>query len=101
MCAYNRVNGTHASEHKRLLTDILKEEWGHEGFVVSDWGAVNYRDQGVEAGLELEMPSSHGDGKKAIVDAVEAGTLSKESLNRAAERILKIVFKAVEESRGV
>ncbi|PUU90216.1 glycoside hydrolase family 3 protein [Halanaerobium sp.] len=99
MCAYNRVNGTHASEHKRLLTDILKEEWGHEGFVVSDWGAVNYRDQGVEAGLELEMPSSHGDGKKAIVDAVEAGTLSKESLNRAAERILKIVFKAVEESR--
>ena len=99
MCAYNKVNGTHASEHKRLLTEILKEEWGHEGFVVSDWGAVNYRDQGVEAGLELEMPSSHGDGKKAIVDAIETGTLSEETLNRAAERILKIVLKAVEKSR--
>jgi beta-glucosidase len=96
MCAYNKVNGTHASEHKRLLTDILKEEWGHQGFVVSDWGAVNYRDKGIAAGLELEMPSSHGDGKKAIIDAVEAGNLSEDSLNRAAERVLKIVFKAIE-----
>jgi len=99
MCAYNRINGTHASEHKRLLTDILKEEWKHEGFVVSDWGAVNYRDKGVEAGLELEMPSSHGDGKKAIVDAVKDGSLSEESLNRAAKRILKIVLKAAEKDR--
>ncbi|MFW5809076.1 MAG: beta-glucosidase family protein [Halanaerobium sp.] len=99
MCAYNKVNGTHASEHKRLLTEILKEEWGHKGFVVSDWGAVNYRDRGIEAGLELEMPSSYGDGKKAIVDAVEAGSLSRESLNRAAARILKIVFTAVENDR--
>lgn len=99
MCAYNQVNGTHASENKYLLTDVLKEEWGHEGFVVSDWGAVNYRDKGIEAGLELEMPSSHGDGKKAIVDAVENGSLSEESLDRAAERMLKIIFKAVESDR--
>lgn len=100
MCSYNRVNGTHASEHKRLLTDILKEEWNHEGFVVSDWGAVNYRDKGIEAGLELEMPSSHGDGKKAIVEAVENGNLSQESLDRAVARVLKIVFKAVGKSRN-
>ena len=99
MCAYNRINGTHASEHKRLLTDILKEEWEHEGFVVSDWGAVNYRDKGIEAGLELEMPSSHGDGKKAIVDAVNDGSLSEESLDRAAKRVLKIVLKASENDR--
>ncbi|MFW6269813.1 MAG: beta-glucosidase family protein [Bacillota bacterium] len=100
MCSYNRVNGTHASEHKRLLTDILKEEWNHEGFVVSDWGAVNYREKGIEAGLELEMPSSHGDGKKAIVAAVENGNLSQESLDQAVARVLKIVFKAVEKSRN-
>lgn len=99
MCAYNKVNGTHASENKYLLTDILKEEWGHQGFVVSDWGAVNYRDQGIAAGLELEMPSSYGDGKKAIVEAVENGSLSEESLDRAAERMLKIIFKAVESDR--
>ena len=99
MCAYNQVNGTHASENKYLLTDVLKEEWGHEGFVVSDWGAVNYRDKGIAAGLELEMPSSHGDGKKAIVEAVENGSLSEESLDRAAERMLKIIFKAVENDR--
>ena len=99
MCAYNQVNGTHASENKYLLTDILKEEWGHEGFVVSDWGAVNYRDKGIEAGLELEMPSSHGYGKKAIVEAIKKGSLSEESLNRAAARMLKIIFKAVESDR--
>ncbi|MFW5885900.1 MAG: beta-glucosidase family protein [Halanaerobium sp.] len=99
MCAYNQVNGTHASENKYLLTDILKEEWGHEGFVVSDWGAVNYRDKGIEAGLELEMPTSYGDGKKAIIEAVEDGSLSEESLDRAAERMLKIIFKAVDSER--
>ncbi|MFW6267359.1 MAG: beta-glucosidase family protein [Halanaerobium sp.] len=99
MCAYNQVNGTHASENKYLLTDILKEEWGHEGFVVSDWGAVNYRDKGIDAGLELEMPTSYGDGKKAIIEAVEDGSLSEESLDRAAERMLKIIFKAVDSNR--
>ncbi|MFW5749936.1 MAG: beta-glucosidase family protein, partial [Halanaerobium sp.] len=99
MCAYNQVNGTHASENKYLLTDILKEEWGHEGFVVSDWGAVNYRDKGIEAGLELEMPTSYGDGKKAIIEAVEDGSLNEESLDRAAERMLKIIFKAVDSER--
>ena len=99
MCAYNQVNGTHASENKYLLTDILKEEWKHEGFVVSDWGAVNYRDKGIAAGLELEMPTSYGDGKKAIVEAVENGSLSEESLDNAAERMLKIIFKAVDSNR--
>ena len=99
MCAYNKVNGTHASENKYLLTDILKKEWGHQGFVVSDWGAVNYRDKGVAAGLELEMPSSYGDGKKAIVEAVENGSLSEKSLDQAAERMLQIIFKTQENNR--
>jgi beta-glucosidase len=56
MCAYNKLNGTYASEHHRLLTDILKNEWGFEGFVVSDWGAVHNRVASLRAGLDLEMP---------------------------------------------
>lgn len=64
MCSYNQVNGTFVSENEYLLTDILKEEWGHEGFVVSDWGAVNERADALSAGLELEMPSSAGAGEQ-------------------------------------
>lgn len=99
MCAYNRVNGEHCSENKYLLTDILKEEWGHQGFVVSDWGAVNDRAAGIEAGLELEMPASHGDGSRRISEAVKNGELSEEKLDRAVQRILKIVFDAVENNK--
>ncbi|MBS4219656.1 glycoside hydrolase family 3 C-terminal domain-containing protein [Bacillus sp. FJAT-49711] len=96
MCSYNKVNGIYASENKRLLTDILKEEWGHEGFVVSDWGAVNEREAGVAAGLELEMPSSGGVGDQRIIEAVQDGRLSEEALNKAVERYLKVLFKAVD-----
>ncbi|WP_373232346.1 glycoside hydrolase family 3 C-terminal domain-containing protein [Cohnella sp.] len=96
MCAYNQVNGAFASENAALLTDILKDEWGHEGFVVSDWGAVNERADGLAAGLELEMPSSGGQGDLKIVEAVRAGKLSEEKLDRAVERILRVIFKAVD-----
>ena len=60
MCSYNRINGTYAAENKKLLTDVLRDEWGFDGFVVSDWGAVNDRVAGVKAGLDLEMPPSCG-----------------------------------------
>lgn len=99
MCAYNQVNGEYCSENKYLLTEILKEEWGHQGFVVSDWGAVNNRVEGLAAGMELEMPSSHGEGTERIIKAVNKGELSEEILNKAVERILNIVFKAVENNR--
>ncbi|MEM1503861.1 glycoside hydrolase family 3 C-terminal domain-containing protein [Domibacillus sp. 8LH] len=99
MCSYNKVNGEYASENKRLLTDILKDEWGFEGFVVSDWGAVNERADGLQAGLELEMPSSHGAGEKKIIQAVQNGALSEDILNQAVERILNIIFKAVENKK--
>ncbi|MFL6560945.1 MAG: glycoside hydrolase family 3 C-terminal domain-containing protein, partial [Bacillus sp. (in: firmicutes)] len=82
--------------NKTLLTDILKDEWGFEGFVVSDWGAVNERDKGLEAGLELEMPSSNGLGDKKIVNAVKNKTLSEQTLDIAVERVLNIIFKAIE-----
>jgi beta-glucosidase len=99
MCAYNRVNGEYASENEYLLTSILKEEWGHEGFVVSDWGAVNERAEGLKAGLELEMPSSNGLGDKKIVEAVKNGKLPEEILDRAVERLLNIIFKAVDNKK--
>ncbi|MEW9052266.1 MAG: glycoside hydrolase family 3 C-terminal domain-containing protein [Neobacillus sp.] len=99
MCSYNQVNGEFASENKTLLTDILKNQWGHEGFVVSDWGAVNERAHALEAGLELEMPSSNGEGDKKIVEAVKNGRLSEAVLNDAVERLLTIIFRSVEEKQ--
>ncbi|WP_019638011.1 glycoside hydrolase family 3 C-terminal domain-containing protein [Paenibacillus fonticola] len=96
MCAYNKVNGEYASENKRLLTDILREEWGFEGVVVSDWGAVNERVQALTAGLELEMPSSSGAGEQKIIAAIQDGTLAAEVLDQAVERLLGLIFKAVD-----
>jgi len=94
MCSYNKVNGEYCSENKYLLTDILKDEWGHKGFVISDWGAVNERVKGLAAGLELEMPSSGGVGDKKIIKAVESGQLAEEVLDKAVERLLTVIFKA-------
>ncbi|MFC3798787.1 beta-glucosidase [Cohnella sp. GCM10012308] len=99
MCAYNKVNGEYASENERLLTGILKEEWGHEGFVVSDWGAIDERARGLAAGLELEMPGSNGEGERKIVNAVLDGTLPESKLDAAVARLLRIVFKAVDSSK--
>ncbi len=99
MCSYNRVNGEYASESYRFLTEILREEWGFEGFVVSDWGAVNNRVEGVKAGLDLEMPSSHGQNDAYIVKAVKDGDLDEAVLDKCVGRILRIIDMAVKESR--
>lgn len=93
MCSYNRINGEFSSENRRLLTDILRGEWGFDGFVMSDWGAVNDRVEGVEAGLDLEMPGSGGVNDAEIVRAVKSGRLSEQRLNEAVEHILNIVFR--------
>jgi len=87
MCAYNKLNGEYCSENRYLLTEVLKNEWMHDGFVVSEWGAVNDRVSGLDAGLDLEMPTSHGITDKKIVEAVKSGKLSENILNRAVERI--------------
>jgi beta-glucosidase len=99
MCSYNQVNGEYASESEALLTKVLREEWGFEGFVVSDWGAVNERVKALQAGLELEMPSSGGIGDAKIVAAVNSGELSMETLDKAVERMLSFVLKSVEGRR--
>ncbi len=100
MCAYNKVNGSYCSENYKLLTEILKEEWGFEGLVVSDWGAVHDRVASLQAGLDLEMPGPKPRRTKAVVEAVRSGKLDENVLNEAVRRILKIVFKAAETPKG-
>lgn len=94
MCSYNRINDTYASENPWLLTDVLRKEWGFEGYVMSDWGAVNNRVPGLIAGLDLEMPSSNGQNDALIVQAVKDGSLKEEILDQAVERILRVLFTA-------
>lgn len=91
MCAYNRVLGDYCSENKYLLTDILRDEWKYEGFVVSDWGAVNYREKGIAAGLDLEMPSNFGINEGEVVRAVKEGRLDEKYLDKSVERLLKVI----------
>ena len=99
MCSYNRINGVYASEDPWLLTDVLRKEWGFEGYVVSDWGAVSDRVAGVAAGLDLEMPSSGGVNDRKIVEAVKAGKLDEKLVDQACERILNIVFRYLENAK--
>lgn len=92
MCSYNLVNGEQAAHNKRLLTDILREEWGFSGIVMSDWGAVADRVKGIAAGLNLEMPSSNGINDARIVEAVKNGTLSEEKLDESVAQMLEFIF---------
>lgn len=94
MCAYNRINGIYASDHAYLMKDILKGEWGHQGLVVSDWGAMNNRVEALKAGVELEMPGVSNGNDELIAAAVRSGDLDETVLDRAVERILTLIFKA-------
>jgi beta-glucosidase len=100
MCSYNKLNGTYAAENSKLLTEILRQEWGFDGFVVSDWGAVHDRVDALEAGLDLEMPGPRDGRVKAVIDAVRSGKLDESVLDEAVRRILEIVFKAAEAKKG-
>ncbi|QHC56527.1 beta-glucosidase [Rathayibacter tanaceti] len=91
MCSYNRINGVLASENPWLLTSVLREEWGFEGLVVSDWGAVDDRVAGVAAGLDLEMPSSGGRNPARLVAAVRSGELDEAHVTTAARRTLELL----------
>lgn len=93
MCSYNPVNGVHASDNKMLLTDILREEWGYNGIVVSDWGAVNDRVKGILAGLDLEMPTSNGIRDKEIFEAVKSGKITEADLDKVVIRLLDFAFR--------
>ena len=91
MCSYNRVNGVYASEDRWLLTTVLREEWGFDGVVVSDWGAVDDRVRALAAGLDLEMPGSGGTTSAQLVAAVAEGSLDADVVDVAARRVLALV----------
>ncbi len=90
MCAYNRLNGEFGSENKYLLNDILREEWGYDGLVVTDWGAANDRVKGLIAGQDLEMPSSGTVNDSKVEAAVKDGSLPVEYVDRAVRRLLEL-----------
>ncbi len=94
MSAYNRVCGVYCTENGYLQNKILRDEWGFEGVVMSDWGAVNNRVKGIENGCDLEMPSSDGYNTKKICDAVRNGTLDEKYLDTAADRMLTLIEKS-------
>ena len=96
MCSYNKIGTTYVAQSRKYLTDVLRDEWGFDGFVMSDWGAVNDRVPDLEAGLELEMPYSGGARDREIVSAVKSGQLDETVLDTAVERLLKIIFRVVE-----
>jgi len=93
MNSYNRVNGEYVGEDKKYLTDVLRGEWGFDGVVVSDWGAVNDRVKALAAGGDLEMPGSGGVNDALIVEAVKNGTLDEKIVDQAVERILTILYR--------
>jgi beta-glucosidase len=96
MCSYNKVNGTYLSENHRLLQQVLKDEWKHEGLVVTDWGACNNRVQGIIAGQDLEMPSSGTFRTEQIIEAVKTGLLNESVLNQRVERVIGLMIKGNE-----
>ncbi len=95
MCAYNRVNGIHASEHRWLLTEVLRDEWGWDGVVVSDWGAVHDRVASLYAGLDWEMPPDLQRSPQAIVQALDSGGLDEATVDLSVRRMLNLVERAL------
>lgn len=95
MCAYNRVNGVYCSDNRWLLTGVLREEWGFDGLVMSDWGAVNDRVAGLRAGLDLEMPSSGGSNDPVIESEIKGGALVEHDLDTAARRVVELQLRVL------
>lgn len=96
MNSYNRINGTYLCESREMLTGILRDEWGFDGYVMTDWGAMNDRVAALQAGCELEMPSSGGVTDAEIVEAVQEGKLPEQVLDEAVMRMLRIAYRYLE-----
>ena len=92
MSSYNRINGVYANENPHLLQEILRDEWGFDGFVVSDWGASNDHTEGVRAGSHLEMPTTGGDSDLELVEAVKSSKISQELLDRRVDELLDVIL---------
>ncbi|MFG6353019.1 MAG: glycoside hydrolase family 3 C-terminal domain-containing protein, partial [Oscillospiraceae bacterium] len=103
MSSYNRINGVYANENPHLLQEILRDTWGFDGFVVSDWGGSNDHVEGVRAGSHLEMPTTGGDSDLELVDAVRSGRLEESVLDRRVDELLDVILsttKAVKPLEG-
>lgn len=96
MCAYPKLNGVHCSDNEKLLTGILRHEWGFDGMVVTDWGAMNDRIEGFRAGCDLNMPGGSDYMEKEVLAAVKSGTLPESAVDDSARRVLKLAFRAAE-----
>lgn len=100
MCAYNRLNGTYASDDRWLLTDVLRGEWGFDGFVVSDWGATNTKAGAIGAGMDLEMPGNKHAWDSEALEALASEELDPTDLDRSAERIVEFMLRVADAARG-
>ena len=92
MSSYNRINGVYANENVHLLQEILRDEWGFDGFVVSDWGGSNDHVEGVRAGSHLEMPTTGGDSDLELTEAVRSGRISEEIVDQRVDELLDVVL---------
>lgn len=102
MCSYNKINGVHSSDNKWLLTDVLRDEWGFDGTVVTDWGAMNDRIAGFRAGCDLNMPGGSAYMEKEVLQAVKSGELDGACIDRSAARVRTLALrgKAAVENAG-
>lgn len=94
MCAYNKINGIHCSDNKRLLTDILRKEWGHQGIVVTDWGAMNDRIEGFKAGCDLSMPGGSDYMEDDVANAVRSGALEEVVIDENVDRMIDLILQS-------
>lgn len=99
MCAYPKLNGVHCSDNGQLLTDILRREWGFDGMVITDWGAMNDRIEGFRAGCDLNMPGGSGYMEKDVCKAVKSGALPQSAVDACARRVLKLVLRAAQKQK--
>lgn len=103
MSSYNKINGVYANENKHLLQEILVDEWGFDGFVVTDWGASNSHTEGVRNGSHLEMPTTGKDGQRELIAAVKEGRLAEAILDQRVDELLQVIFathEAIKEQSG-
>jgi beta-glucosidase len=100
MAAYNKINGVYATEHHWLLTEVARGEWGWDGLIMSDWGAVADRVAAVAAGTDLTMPGPDDVGDKELAEAVASGRLDQAVLARAAQRVRALIEKSAAREKG-
>lgn len=99
MCSYNKINGTYASDHKELMTDVPRGEWGFEGAIMTDWGAMNDRVEAIRAGLDLEMPGPCDGDDEKIVQAVREGRLDEVLVDTCAARMVELALQAAQNTK--